>query len=277
MIWPLPQVSGSRLLQALREVEVGASNIYSHGSDGGSVAESYLKWVSDTVRTLRLLVAPSDLRRLVLTEAYWSVLSIPNPAAAPPLMRAIHDEISARQQDTKAAVEQVETFLHSWQSLPELTVLLVPDTNVLLHHEMELEGIPWHDVIDGAVRALDAVCIVLPLVVIDELDDQKRERARTRARRALNAIYAYFEHGTNGRAIVHPGSTARGAVQLRLLIDSPDRICLPRPDDELVDRAVALQSLLAQPVDFVTFDTGAAIRATVAGLRTHRLVHPDHR
>jgi len=65
MIWPLPQVSGSRLLQALREVEVGASNIYSHGSDGGSVAESYLKWVSDTVRTFGYWSRPA-------TCAGWS-------------------------------------------------------------------------------------------------------------------------------------------------------------------------------------------------------------
>lgn len=274
VIWPLPGVPGSRLLHALQDVATGASNIYSHGSDRAAVIDSYLKWVSDSVATLRLLVAPDDLRRLVLTDTYRSVLPMANPSAAPPLMRAIHDEISARQHDTEAAFEQVKVLLLSWQPASD-TALVVPDTNVLLHHDKEFQHVAWHDVISTQVRALDTICVVLPLVVIDELDDQKRADTRTRARRALKTIYASFEHSTDGTATLADSSSTQGAVQLRLLLDSPGHVRLPRPDDELIDRASTLQSLLDQQVNLVTYDTGAALRAAAAGLRPHRLAHSD--
>lgn len=272
MIWPLPGVSGSLLLGELRHVGAEASNIHSHGSGGQRVVEAYLAWVSDAVRRLRPLVAPGELRRLVVTETYWTVLTMANPSAAPPLMRALHDEIEARQHDMTAAVATVASFMGSW-SPAEGTALVVPDTNVLLHEVEELERISWHDTLRATAEGTHVVRVVLPLIVVDELDNQKRDKVRNRARRTLRTIYTRFEQDTGATVSLQQGSDQRDQVELRLLLDPPGHVRLPRGDDELVDRAVVLQSLLEQRVHFVTYDTGAALRATAAGLCTHRLEH----
>lgn len=271
MIWPLPGVSGSLLLRELRHLEAEASNICSHGS-GGQHVDAYLAWVSGAVRRLRPLVAPGELRRLVVTETYWTVLTMANPSAAPPLMRALHDEIEARHHDLRAAVTAVASFVDSWSSA-EGTALVVPDTNVLLHEDEELERISWHDIVGATAEGADVVRVVLPLLVVDELDDQKRDKVRDRARRTLRTIYMRFERDTGVTASLQEGSAQRGRVELRLLLDPPGHVRLARADDELVDRAAILQALLGKRVHFVTYDTGAALRATAAGLCTHRLEH----
>jgi hypothetical protein len=53
---------------------------------------------------------------------------------------------------------------------------------------------------------------------------------------------------------------------VELFFDTPTHKRLPSNDDELVDRAAHIQTLLGRRVVFVTGDTGAAFRAQVAGL-----------
>lgn len=52
-------------------------------------------------------------------------------------------------------------------------------------------------------------------------------------------------------------------MTVELLFDPPGHRRLPINDDELVDRALAVQSLAGR----VTFDTGQASRARAAGLQ----------
>jgi hypothetical protein len=46
---------------------------------------------------------------------------------------------------------------------------------------------------------------------------------------------------------------------------------LPISDDELVDRALAIQLLTGLPLTFVTYDTGQSMRARTAGLQVKKL------
>jgi hypothetical protein len=62
-----------------------------------------------------------------------------------------------------------------------------------------------------------------------------------------------------------------GPVAIEVLPDVRGHQRLPRNDDELVDRAVVLKEILAAPVHFLSYDTGAVLRANLAGLRGHRL------
>jgi hypothetical protein len=269
MIWPMSGVSGARLLQELKQVHLEAANITSHGSDAQSVVQAYLTWVTDAVRRLRPLISPDELRRLVVTDTYWTTLGMGNPAGAPPLMRALFAEIEARPQDLAAAVSSLAAFLDSWDSIG--AALVVPDTNVLLHATEELELFPWHDIVAAEGKGADVVRVVLPLLVVDELDNQKRGKHSTRARRTLRSIYTRFEPDTRATATLQEPTAEHGRVEARLHLDPAAHSRLPRADDELVERCAVLQSLLDQQVHFLTFDTGAALRAAAAGLCTHRL------
>jgi hypothetical protein len=73
------------------------------------------------------------------------------------------------------------------------------------------------------------------------------------------------------------GATARGTmplgtVRLRVFYDDPAHQPLPDPDAEIIDRAVAVQTLANRPVQLVTMDTGMGLNARRAGLQ---MTKPD--
>ncbi|WP_346534101.1 hypothetical protein [Micromonospora sp. DPT] len=60
-------------------------------------------------------------------------------------------------------------------------------------------------------------------------------------------------------------------LKLDVLFDSPGHVRQSRADDEIVDRAVVLQTLAGRPVHLVTYDTGMAMRALNSGLKDIKL------
>jgi len=49
---------------------------------------------------------------------------------------------------------------------------------------------------------------------------------------------------------------------------------LPINDDEIIDRALAVESLAARGVTLITYDTGQSTRARMAGLQAVKLSKP---
>ena len=61
---------------------------------------------------------------------------------------------------------------------------------------------------------------------------------------------------------------------MELLFDPSGHVRLPRADDEIVDRALTVQTLAGRPVRLLTYDTGQSTRARAAGLSVHKPVQP---
>jgi len=271
-LWPRPGVSGATLLTVLRQVHSAALNIHAGTNGTSELISSYLRWASKAQGQLRLVMRPHDIDRLVLTSRYWATLANPAPSAA--VVAAVNDEIMARQRDLDGAIHDLQQQLDRWKPHTGAeTYMVVPDTNVLLHHPQMLTTIDWRDVIGRPNLVMDYVRVVLPLLVIDELDDAKHDKVRSRARQTLKAIYTHLGSAPAVRYALQAAGPMVGEVTMEILLDDPEHVRLGRTDDELVDRAVALQGLTGLLVDFVTFDTGAALRARAAGLRAHRLEH----
>lgn len=73
-------------------------------------------------------------------------------------------------------------------------------------------------------------------------------------------------------------SIPRGRVSVELLFDPPGHVRLPINDDEIIDRASAVQNLAERPVTLLTYDTGQSTRARNAGLTVVKLtedIGPD--
>ncbi len=64
-------------------------------------------------------------------------------------------------------------------------------------------------------------------------------------------------------------------VTVEIVFDPPRHTRLPINDDEIVDRALAAQTLAARQITILTYDTGQAMRARSAGLTTQKLTHPQ--
>lgn len=70
------------------------------------------------------------------------------------------------------------------------------------------------------------------------------------------------------------GSVGLGRITLELVFDPPEHERLPDNDAEIVDRAVAVQTLAGRPATMVTYDKRMSLRARVEGLQELWLEHP---
>jgi len=241
---------------------------------------AYQRWANDEARRLGRLIRPADMDLLITTPRYWTLQAL-DPTTHGSLATFIDLELDERLRVISGMCEALQQELARWEARRGL--LAVPDTNVFLHHDEYFDAIAWTKLLPA--RAED-VHLVIPLLVIDELDNQKRtsrgkkvsdsnpEEVRTRARVTLRKLDELFPN-TDWQVTLKPSAfPASGAVTAELMLDEPRHVRLDRPDDELVDQARALQDLCGRTVHLVTFDGGPAFRGRAAGLAVVHL-RPD--
>jgi len=266
LVWPRAGTSAQNLINALWDV-INRSQHVGQGLD--YPLGSYVGWVTESARALQPWLNAEDIDRLIRTPTYWAVVGMSPQATTIP--RIVSDEMRGRQDGLQRAVESLEQFRRRFDDM-EPTTLVIPDTNVLLQHPVELADIDWHSLLQRHVRTFDTVRLVIPLLVVDELDNAKRRREnRTRARTTLRHVYRSTSIDVSSRSLVSERTGNHGAVWLEVLTESPGHERLGRPDDELVSVTGRLGDAVGKPVLFLTYDTGAALRA-VAGEVEHVLL-----
>jgi len=68
-----------------------------------------------------------------------------------------------------------------------------------------------------------------------------------------------------------PYGLTRSLVTIELVVDPPGHVRLPGNDDEIIDRALAVEPLADRKVTLLTYDTGQSMRARNAGLQAVKL------
>ncbi len=61
------------------------------------------------------------------------------------------------------------------------------------------------------------------------------------------------------------GGIPRGEMTVEIVFDPPGHARLPINDDEIIDRATAVQALAGRDVTVLTYDTRQSMRARAAG------------
>jgi hypothetical protein len=121
------------------------------------------------------------------------------------------------------------------------------------------------------------------MVVVDELDrleESSNRDVRWRARYTLAVLDRVLGDSDAGRLRarddtgVETGLIPKGEVTVEIVFDPPGHLRLPIADDEIVDGALAIQTLAGRPVTMITYDTGQAHRARMRGLKTLKLEMP---
>jgi len=288
LVTPRPGTNRRNLLAALRDVHTAVFNLRGGGGPGtaqGRLAQ-YLEWVTTTVQQLGNQIAPADLDQLILTRGYERLLLIAGTmtgtdmATQRVLNGMVSLELHHRVDAFAAAVEDLERQIERWAVLGEF---VVPDTSFYIHHPDKLEDVDFRPLL-GIWE--DPVRVLVPIVIVDELDGLKKSRTsqdRGRARYTLAVIDRLFANpGRAGQlaaedfSALGTGGIPRGAVTMELVFDSPGHIRLPINDDEIIDRALAIQPLAARDVTLLTYDTSQSTRARAAGLRVMKLTQPDN-
>jgi len=281
LIRPLPGTNRKNLRDTLRDLRYKVSNL--RGGRAGrptmDVLSAYLQWVNETARMLHNQVSASDIDRLVLTKRYELLLAATGrlePGRADAAINALlSTELDERTAAFEEACEALERQTERWSG-PEVFVVL--DTSVFLEYPEKLEELDLAPIV--GVRG-EPIRLLVPIVVIDELDGLKQHRdnkVRWRAGYTLAVLDRVLPRPTAVARLreadfsaLSSGGIPRGEISVEVLFDPPGHVRLPINDDEIIDRALAVVPLAARGVTLVTYDTGQCMRARAAGLHAKKL------
>ncbi|MET9611736.1 PIN domain-containing protein [Kitasatospora indigofera] len=251
------------------------SNLYTafHG-DSGQRLLAYLEWANDAAARLTNQLSEKEIERLVFTPRYEQLLAGAADFGASFMQKLTNSlvqlELSQRTAAFEEAVAELDRMIGSRQA-PTLTAVF--DTSMFIQHPNKLEAIDWV-ALTGIPTGL--INLLVPMVVIDELDRLKeasKPHARWRARETLRVLDRLFPKGDERFAYLNLGEPLSSdlAVSVEVVFDPPQHTRLPIDDDEIVDRALAMQPLVASPMKLFTYDTGQSTRARYAGLDVVKL------
>ncbi|MFI5649882.1 PIN domain-containing protein [Streptomyces anulatus] len=281
LVTPLPGADRDHLVNTLKTVRNNIDNM--RGPFNGtpySRLVQYLRWATDSARLLRNLVRAEDVTRLVLTRRYDALLSGAAGGFAGSHQEALlNDLVSLEMEERVEELDEAAVALKKrGEDWDRAGVLVVADSSVYIQHESKL--LDWNFSSLLGIRE-ERVHLLFPMVVVDELDNLKQSKERDRRWRAAYTLAVLEKHLTRGTdfAVIKAadysgldsGGVPHGRVSVEILFDPPAHSRLPINDDEIIDRAVMVQLVAAQPVRLLTYDTGQAMRARAAGLDVRKL------
>lgn len=268
LITPRPGADREGLLRTLVEVQTSLMNVRGTSPTVVDRFNNYIRWVAESVRLLRNQINPADLDRLLLTRRYWTLQAM---VTSPTGMAG--DLVNVELDDRLALLEEaIRTTREEFQRWSRVQRLVVADTSLYYQHPQKLEEMDLAVAIDCREEQIE---LVVPMAVVDELDDLKQSRDKHLRLRSMYTL-AVIDRvaGTSGvgrlresdPSAMQSGGIPRGEIWIDVLFDLPGHVRLPITDDEIVDRALAVQILSGKDVTFLTYDTGQAMRARRAGL-----------
>ncbi len=149
--------------------------------------------------------------------------------------------------------------------------IVVLDTSALMEGVL-FTGYDWHTLDAGL--AAEAVRLIVPILVIEELDGLKRTRDRQQkadAKEVLRAMWAL--HGT---APTVPAALSEAAnVTIEIYLDGDWHKRRDNNDGEIIDQALAIQELTGQPVILATCDYNQQYRAAAPRVTTALMPRRD--
>jgi predicted ribonuclease YlaK len=139
-----------------------------------------------------------------------------------------------------------------------------------------IAGRDWYDITN--TRRMTRLRIVVPMLVVDELDnlkDRGPEKNRPHARDALKLFREAFAFGPDWRHTIDPPPDAEQPdlwnVDMTLLVEPLEYERLDHNDSELIRQALWLHRASGRPVSIVSRDTGQVFRAQAQGLTAHHV------
>ncbi|MEU5666768.1 PIN domain-containing protein [Streptomyces longwoodensis] len=235
-------------IEQLRHLDTEGSNIIGQMEP----VMHYVDWIDKVEGFLRALYISDEPARRLLSRRYWGLAENTAPAY---MYKHLTTEIEIQRRYLAHLSEELEE-LHKIGDRPGQ--LVVPDTNVLLHFQ-RIDHIDWQHV----TRVRGAIRLVIPVLILDELDEKRytgSQEVRKRARTALAPInerladletqgYAALEAETTLEFLLAGGAKQRGNA-----------------DSDILDQAEFLKHIAGRDVTVVTGDHGMRARAVARGL-----------
>lgn len=271
LLWPTDGTGADLATTLLHAAQDGTNRLSGSPAD---IIDGYLDWVASQVRMLQTRVAPADLDQLLTTPRYWATVA--NQIPSPSTVSAVLEEIQYRARLMAQAATVLNDAAEAWRPVDgAYSNLALVDTNFWVEQRESFDNIDWHELLDradgpSAPAMQDELRIVVPMVVVDELDSLSHKgNLRPKVIGATRWLYTHLSQAPARAATLKEATGIRGAVTAQLVFEPPAHTRLPNNDDEIVETGARLRDFLGHPprqVFFLTYDAGAAFRAGHAGL-----------
>jgi rRNA-processing protein FCF1 len=266
----LPGVHWMRAIETVNGIRLSGENL--RGGAAGRIpldlAVDYLAWVEASEQQLVSILHPADVEALLHTPRHWVIQS--GDGAAVRLVALVMAELDSRKRAFTRLLDALTAVIDRWLDRPGLIVFL--DTNVFLEFPERFQDIDW-PLLTGAS---EAVHVVVPLVVVDELDRLKRNHnTKTRARTSLRELRGRLVDTGAEQYVSLDRQGVTQTTTLQLLLDPVGHVRLSRPDEEILDQASQLANILQRPVRVLTMDDGMYFRGRVTGVDVQFLTRAD--
>jgi rRNA-processing protein FCF1 len=217
--------------------------------------DGYLGVIETAEAQLRNSFAGDSWLRQLHSERYWDIRALTESSARPfPL---IGSEVETQLAWCERVIAELSVLIKEDAAADLTATRAVLDANVYLHFK-PFTDIDWRSELGQA-----AVRLIVPMVVLGELDNQKnagREKVRPRAAKRLALMRKVLAGHERGPVEVRQG------VNLEVVIDPPDHVRQPNTDEEIIAVAKRLVNGRGGPVLLVTGDYSMQLRAETRGL-----------
>jgi hypothetical protein len=188
------------------------------------------------------------------SSGYWAVREMSEGVIRPlPLLQAEASRLVRWLDDIEHELKRIaEQDEWDKESIPRLLF----DTSALVR-EGSFDTFDWRKLANssnGRVR------LIVPILVVREMDDLKNFGKTSKARPRLRKIFQILDNHGRGPATVSDGAT------LELLMDPPGHLRLTSHDEEIVRRATYLNGRQGGPLKIVSGDYTMLATAQAEGI-----------
>jgi hypothetical protein len=227
---------------------------------------AYMNWAETAEAALRGIFVDPEIVAAIRTDRYWHIASHSTPARMAALISA---EVEAQSARLKTLVARLRGYL---ALAAREGTLVIPDTNILLHFQ-RIDHVDWGQVMHDPQAKIR---VVLPLVVLDELDRKRYEGSNTLKRRARTAVKPLTDLASEIESLGYgrlPKAPTRWTVEY--LTDERGHRRQFDADAEILDRALFLHQVTGGGVNVATADLGMQVRAMAWGQGVRAIAMPD--
>ncbi len=246
-----PGVQAGGLLQQMTELQQQLRNGQS-AFDASDGQRYFLTSLEAIESTFSHSFEGQDWYDQLYSPGYWAIRAMTPDTTRPVLLlRSEVGRILRWLDDIEVELKRISQQ-DEWddRSIPRIVL----DTSAIVR-EGEFDTFNWEPVVNSA-----CVRIILPILVIRELDNLKNVGKEPKARKRLRRIYELLEDHGRGAAPIRPG------VTIELLMNPRRHVPLAINDEEIIGRVQYLKGRLGGPLKLISGDYRMVLSARAEGL-----------
>ena len=260
-----PSANLDEAIALLQELATNYRNVVPPTGHPADVRDAYVRGSTNAEGRLRTILSARDAAAFFDGPRHRDICSMTPGSQLPPMISA---EIDAHSERFGTLADELDLARRLFEGAG---TCLVPDTSFYIEHGQKIEDIDFHDLAEdpGPVRVL------IPMIVVDELDGLKQRGASPKAKWRASYSVAVIDRVIDdpprpGLLTAKKHMPPRGEVTFQIVFDPPGHQRMPINDDEIVARCLACQPF-ADNLTVITYDTGQSTRARAAGLKVNKL------